>query len=370
MAVFLATISSFNPVLVSLLLLVLFLPNFHQTDAKIGVCNGQLGNNLPSNQEIVDLYKSNGIQIMRMYNPNQEALEALRGSNIELVLGIPNDDLQHLANDTAFASKWVRDNVRNYYPSVKFRTIVVGNEVNPIFGFPTASLAQYVLFAMSNIYDAIVDAGLKDQIKVSTATSLALLSNSYPPSRGSFEGASRTFMAPIINFLNNTNNPLLVNIYPYFSHLNNPQGVSLPYALFNSRGVVVQDGGLSYRNLFDAMLDATYSAVEKAGGLNVEIVVSETGWPSAGGTAASVENAGTYYKNLLNHVKGGTPKRPGRAIETYLLAMFDENLRVGPESEKHFGLFLPNKQRKYGNYPISTWETIHMTESLVLYCTI
>ncbi|KAH7862479.1 hypothetical protein Vadar_005412 [Vaccinium darrowii] len=344
MAVFLATISCFNPFLVSLLLqLVLFLPNFHQTDAKIGVCNGQLGNNLPSNQEVVDLYKSNGIQIMRMYYPNQQALEALKGSNIELVLGIPNDDLQRLANDTAFASKWVHDNVMNYYPSVKFRTIAIGNEVNPNDG----PLAQYVLSAMSNIYDAIAYAGLKDQIKVSTVTYAALISNSFPPSRGSFEGASRSFMEPIINFLRNTNNPLLVNIYPYFSYASNPQDLSLPYALFNSRGVVVQDGELSYRNVFDAMLDATYSAVEKAGGPNVEIVVSETGWPSAGGTAASVENAETYYKNLLNHVKGGTPKRPGRAIETYLYELFDENQKPGAESEKHFGLFLPNKQPKY-----------------------
>ncbi|KAF7113388.1 hypothetical protein RHSIM_RhsimUnG0131600 [Rhododendron simsii] len=201
---------------------------------------------------------------------------------------------------------------------------------------------------------------------VSTVAYPGLLRSSFPPSQGQFEGAWFSFLVPIINFLKNTNNPLLVNIYPYFSHIADPQNVPLSYALFTARGVGVQDGQFSYRNLFDVMLDATYSAVEKAGGPDVEIVVSESGWPSAGGTAASVENAGTYYRNLINHVKGGSPKRPGKAIETYLFAMFDENQKTGGEIDKHFGLFAPNKQPKYQN----TWATTPLVESLVLYCTI
>ncbi|KAH7857986.1 hypothetical protein Vadar_018661 [Vaccinium darrowii] len=285
-----------------------------------------------------------------MYAPNPQALQALRGSDIELVLDVPNNDLQCLANAAAAAFQWVEDNVKNYYPGVKFRFIAVGNEVNPNPGEYTAPLAQYILLAMSKIYDALAYVGLKDQIKVSTATYSALVSNSFPPSKGSFEGAAGSFMGPIISYLNNTNSPLLVNIYPYFSHIGNPRDVPLQFALFTASGVVAKDGQFEYKNLFDAMLDAAYSTVEKAGGPNVEIVVSKSGWPSEGGPAASVENAGTYYTNLINHVKaGGSPKRPDRAIETYLFAMFDENKKNGTESEKHFGIFSPNynKQPKY-----------------------
>lgn len=81
----------------------------------------------------------------------------------------------------------------------------------------------------------------------------------------------------------------------------------------------------------------------------MQIVVSESGWPSAGGTGATTENAGTYYKNLINHAKSGngTPKKPGGPIEVYLFAMFDENKKSGAESEKHFGVFNPDKSAKY-----------------------
>ncbi|XP_059649658.1 glucan endo-1,3-beta-glucosidase-like [Cornus florida] len=330
-------------ILYKAVLLGLLLPIIHNAGAQsIGVCNGRLGNNLPSEQETVDLYKSSGIGRMRIYDPNQATLQALRGSNIELILDVPNSDLQALASD---ASTWVQTNVKAYSPDVKFRYISVGNEVDPNNG--NAPYVQFVLPAMKNIHSAIVAAGLQDQIKVSTATYSGLLATSYPPSNGAFGDSARSFMEPIISFLASNNAPLLANIYPYFAYAGDTQNIQLPYALFTSPGVVVTDGSLQYRNLFDALLDAMYSAVEKVGGQNLEIVVSESGWPSEAGTGASVDNASTYYKNLISHVKGGTPKKPGSAIQTYLFGMFDENQKGGDETEKHFGLFSPNKQPKY-----------------------
>ncbi|KAI4313384.1 hypothetical protein L6164_026371 [Bauhinia variegata] len=271
---------------------------------------------------------------MRIYNPDEATLQALRGSNIELILDVPNDSLQSLTNAGA-ATDWVQKYVTPY-SDVKFKYIAVGNEVRPGDGN-----AGNVLPALQNIQAAISSANL--QIKVSTAIDTTLLGGSYPPSDGFYSDNAKSYIQPIINFLMSNGAPLLANVYHYFSYKDNQQSISLEYASFTQQG----QNEVGYQNLFDAMLDSLYAANEKVGAPNLQIVVSESGWPSEGGVGATVENAGTYYRNLINHAKGGTPKKPNGPIETYLFAMFDENLKGGDETERHFGLFRPDKSAKY-----------------------
>ncbi|KAJ0083674.1 hypothetical protein Patl1_29522 [Pistacia atlantica] len=327
---------------VAMLLLFGLLMSHIGVSGAVGVCYGRNGNNLPSQAQVVSLFKANKIGKMRIYDPDQATLQALKGSNIDLILDVPKTTLQSLT-DAAKAKDWVQKNVVAYSPGVKFRYIAVGNEIHP-----ADAEAKFVLPAIKNVYSAIAAANLQGQIKVSTAIDTTLLGKSSPPSEGTFSTQASSYITPIIQFLAKNGAPLLANVYPYFAYTGNTAQIKLQYALFTATGVVVQDKQYQYRNLFDAMLDSLYAALEKAGAPNLEIVVSESGWPSAGNPAATVNNAGTYYRNLINHVKGtaGTPRKPGKAIETYLFAMFDENLKPAG-TEQHFGVFSPSKQQKY-----------------------
>ncbi|RCV29003.1 hypothetical protein SETIT_5G448800v2 [Setaria italica] len=301
-----------------------------------GVCYGMIANNLPPPGEVVQLYKSSGIRNMRIYFPDSHVMEALSGSGIGLILGVVNQDIVGLAGCQSCAASWVQTNVRPYYPAVNILYIAVGNEVSD-------GAAQSILPAMRNLQAALAAAGLA-AIKVSTCVRLDVVTNTFPPSAGVF---AQPYMVDIAQFLAGAGASLLANVYPYFAYRGSPGDISLNYALFLP-GTTVRDGGngLVYTNLFDAMVDAVVAALEKAGAASVRVVVSESGWPSAGGTAASVENARTYVQNLIDHAAQGTPKRPG-ALETFVFAMFNENQKPGELTEQNFGLFYPNKSPVY-----------------------
>ncbi|XP_062230938.1 glucan endo-1,3-beta-glucosidase GII-like [Phragmites australis] len=302
----------------------------------IGVCYGILGNDLPSSSDVVQLYRSKGIDGMRIYSPNKAALDALRGSGISLVLDVGNDKVGELAASPSNAASWVQNNVRPYYPAVNIKYIAVGNEVQ-------GGATQSILPAMRNLNGALAAAGF-GSIKVSTSVRFDAIADSYPPSNGVF---AQSYMTDIARYLASIGAPLLANVYPYFAYRDNPRDIKLNYATFQPGTTVRDDGnGLTYTNLFDAMVDAIYAALEKAGAPNVRIVVSESGWPSAGGFAASVDNARTYNQGLIDHVGRGTPKRPG-ALEAYIFAMFNENQKTGDPTERNFGLFYPNKSPVY-----------------------
>ncbi|KQK05743.1 lichenase-2 [Brachypodium distachyon] len=308
----------------------------------IGVCYGMSANNLPPPSTVVNMFKSNGISSIRLYAPDHAALDALAGTGINVVVGAPNDVLPTLAASPAAAAAWVRDNIQAH-PAVSFRYVVVGNEVA---GGLTWNLGP----AMDNMHGALAAMGL-GHIMVTTSVSQAILGVYSPPSAGKFTTEADYFMRYVIPILARTGAPLMANIYPYLAWAWNPSAMDMNYALFTAPGTVVQDGGYGYQNLFDTTVDAFYAAMARyEGGWGVKLVVSESGWPSAGGVAASPENARIYNQNLISHVGHGTPRHPG-AIETYIFSMFNEDQKE-EGVEQHWGLFYPNAQPVYS---ISFW---------------
>ncbi|PON32706.1 Glycoside hydrolase [Parasponia andersonii] len=101
---------------------------------------------------------------------------------------------------------------------------------------------------MEKLQKAIGSAGLGDQIKVSTVVSTGVVSQPYPPSTGSFSSAYEPITKPLIGFLVGNEYPLLVNLHPYFAYIGNLKYISLDYAKFRSKSVMVRDGDLGYQN--------------------------------------------------------------------------------------------------------------------------
>jgi len=310
---------------------------------RIGVNNGMVGNNLPHADEVVTLLKNNNIGKYRIFQGSPGVLKAFENSGIDVIVGIQTNKLQNISSSQDLANGWVNDNIVPFYPATNIKYIAVGNEV-----FKSKENVPYLVPAMKNIQTALKIANLQNNIKVSTThASESVIGNSFPPSKGVFTDDVKSTMTSVLQFLSDNGAPFMANVYPFFSFVHNSKNIKLEYALFKSTSPVI-DGNHSYANLFDAIVDTIISAMEDLG-YNVPLIVTESGWPSAGKiNVTTIQNAQTYNNNLIRHVlsNAGTPKRPG-SIETYIFALFNEYKPNLDETESHFGLFYPNKTPVY-----------------------
>ncbi|KAH9708898.1 putative glucan endo-13-beta-glucosidase BG4 [Citrus sinensis] len=306
--------------------------------APIGICYGRVADNLPRPSDVINLLTSNGISNVRVFNPVPLTLKSFSGTGINLIIGVPNEILPSLAaGSPTFSLEWLQSNIFYHIPTNQIRYLAVGNEVlskDPYY-------SPFVVPAMINLYQALQTLNLANSVKLSSPQAASVLSASYPPSSGTFDPYIVSNIVPLLRFLNDTNSPFMVNVYPYLSYTSSSEYISLDYALFRSDKAVLQDGALAYGNLFDASIDAFIYAIEKEGFVGVPLVVTETGWPTSGGAEASVENALAYNENVVRRAQAGvgTPKRPGQGVEVFLFDLFDEDGKSGAEYEKHFGIF-------------------------------
>ncbi|CAN4096799.1 unnamed protein product [Withania somnifera] len=304
----------------------------------IGINYGRIANNLPSPSQVVQLLKTQGINRVKLYDTDSTVLTALSGTNISVTVALPNEQLSDAASKQSFTDSWVQSNILPYYPKTVIESIAVGNEV---FVDPK-NTTPFLLPAMKNVYSSLVKYNIASSIKVSSPVALSALQNSYPSSAGSFKTElTEPVIKPMLSFLKQTGSYLMVNIYPFFAYADNTDTISLDYALF-------QDN----KGPFEAQIDAVYAAMKTLNFDHVPMVISETGWPSKGDeneAGASAANAAAYNGNLVRRVLtgSGTPLKPDEPLNVYLFALFNENKKPGPTSERNYGLFYPNEKKVY-----------------------
>lgn len=307
-----------------------------------GINYGRIADNLPSPENVAKLLRAAKIKNVRIFDANHSVLEAFSGTGLELVVGLPNENVKDISNNPDHALAWIKENVLAFLPGTRIRGIAVGNEV---LGGPDQSLWVALLGAAKNLHDATKQLQIDDVIQISTSHSQAVFQNSYPPSNCTFTEDVAKYMKPLLEFFSQVDSPFCLNAYPFLAYTYNPTEIDLNYALFEkNEGIYDEKYDLHYDNMLDAQIDAAYAALEDAGYNKMEVIITETGWASRGDQnepAATTSNARTYSFNLRKRLalRKGTPHRPENVLKAYIFALFNEYQKPGPTSERNFGLF-------------------------------
>ncbi|KAL0314707.1 UNVERIFIED_CONTAM: Glucan endo-1,3-beta-glucosidase 7 [Sesamum angustifolium] len=339
-------------------LLLFSFASLARSQSFIGVNYGQVADNLPPPEETVKLLQSTAVEKVRLYGSDPGIIKAFANTGIGIMIGASNGDIPGMASDPNFAKNWINANVVPFYPASKIILINVGNEV---MSYNDRNLMTHLLPAMQNLQNALDSADLGGKIKVSTVHSMAVLRQSDPPSSGSFDPSIGDLLKGLLEFNKATGSPFAINPYPYFAYRSDPRPETLAFCLFQPNSGRVDSAPrlsiptclmLSRVTTLLVQVDAIRSALDAMGFKDVEIVVAETGWPYKGDNdevGPSVENAKAYNGNLIVHLRSmvGTPLMPGKSVDTYLFALYDEDQKPGPTSERSFGLFKPDLTMVY-----------------------
>ncbi|KAI3937893.1 hypothetical protein MKX01_027820 [Papaver californicum] len=249
-------------------------------------------------------------------------LRAFANTGISVTVTVGTGDIPSLSQ-LQNSRNWVNANIASFHPQTRINRIV------EIMATSDKNLISKLVPAMRSLHQALKLVGIND-IQVTTPHSLGILSSSDPPSSGRFRrGYDRVIFAPMLQFLRKTKSLFMVNPYPYFGY--SPKDNN--YALFKRNpGKHDKVTGKTYFNMFDAQVDAVYTAMSKLGYGDMDIVIGETGWPSIGDPNqpyVNVENAISFNWNLIRHV----------GHLRHIFSLFNENLKPGPTVEKNWGLF-------------------------------
>ncbi|MCL7030033.1 hypothetical protein MKW94_023583 [Papaver nudicaule] len=288
--------------------------------SSLGVCYGQLGNNLPSPAQSVEYLKS------------LKTLTALAGTKIHVLTIVPNEIITNISKNQSMSDEWVRLNILPFYPKTKITALLVGNEI--LSPWQTNKTWVDLVPAMRKVRQSLKKFKLR-KIKVGTPLAIDAVDQAipYPPSNGELYvlNIAMSVMRLMLQFLNSTKSFFFLEAYSYSLVGMHTDPVS----------------SLLYTNLLDQILDSVVFAMTRMGYPNIPIFLAETGWPSDG----DVDQIGANVKNLAMAVPiYGTPARPGGAIPTLIFDLYNENTKGGPSTERNWGLLYPTG--KPYDYPV------------------
>ncbi|KAH6779658.1 hypothetical protein C2S52_010895 [Perilla frutescens var. hirtella] len=298
---------------------------------------------LPS--QVVDLLLQNGIKHARVYSSEVDILSAFVGSGIQLTISIFRASL---INSMDTAKAYVERNMPFFGPS-SVRSVYLGGYVFDA-GRDDAFL-ESSLKSLRMLQTALNDRGVGDQVKANFIHyELSLKPNISKPSEAEFLDQLKPAIMEYLDFIRQNHAPFPIEITPLLDvSLMHDFGLDFAFP-DNKSNLVIQDiNGALYTNIFEWQYDCFVWALNKLNASDINIVVSQIGWPTDGLPGATATNAERFFKHLLPLVSSnkGTPMRPGAPIDINVHALTDETKMLPAEYSRHWGIYRSNGQPKY-----------------------
>ncbi|XP_008660126.1 glucan endo-1,3-beta-glucosidase 1 isoform X2 [Zea mays] len=176
-----------------------------------------------SSSEFAKIVQSKQTRQARLCGADSELLSSLAGSDAEVMVTIPNEQLEHVAEFQEEADLWVAANVARFLPSTRITHVVAGDDVPA----NSPGSAHFLVPAMLNLRSALVAAGLGGRVKVSSAMSGEALS----------APAWSGVVGHVLRFLESAGSPLLLKSSSRPSEEASDARVGRAYAAMRALGV-------------------------------------------------------------------------------------------------------------------------------------
>jgi len=120
------------------LCLMLVLAHYQFQDAQgaesvpgLGINWGALASHTLNPNIVVNMLKDNGFKKVKLFDADPWTVSTLSGTNIEVMVGIPNDQLSKFAGSSSSAEDWVKENItkhlRGRHETVNIRYITLSS---------------------------------------------------------------------------------------------------------------------------------------------------------------------------------------------------------------------------------------------------
>ncbi|KAM0824848.1 hypothetical protein ACQ4PT_069937 [Festuca glaucescens] len=198
-------------------------------------------------------------------------LRSLANTGAEVMLTIPNEQLQHIAEFREEAELWVATNVIPFLPATRITHLLAGSDV---LASSSGDAAYSLVPAMLNLHTALVAARLDGRVRVSTALSGVPLAFALSAVTGQ-----------LLRFMMDTGSPL-------FLKTARPSEAT------------------------DARVDDAYAAMRALGFSGIPLIAAEAGEEELGGGAALV-----YHSYMYGGRRPGGGVRRSLATGTFCVAL-------------------------------------------------